>query len=127
MERFLEVLIKNLIDFYLLAVCSKVLGRRMSMIYCDLIALIGVMFTMLGPYVLVIIGRLIVGFTVGINCTAVTMYINEVSPASLTGLMGAQWQAFVNVGIEMTNFIGFGRPSIEKAKAEGMGNNFWRI
>jgi len=44
---------------------------------------------MLGPYVLVIIGRLIVGFTVGINCTAVTMYINEMSPNSLSGLMGA--------------------------------------
>ena len=74
---------------FLKAPCSKVLGRRMSMIYCDLIALIGVMFTMLGPYVLVIIGRFIVGFTVGINCTAVTMYINELSPASLSGLMGA--------------------------------------
>eukprot|EP00828_Plagiopyla_frontata_P018041 TRINITY_DN2321_c0_g1_i5.p1 TRINITY_DN2321_c0_g1~~TRINITY_DN2321_c0_g1_i5.p1 ORF type:complete len:388 (-),score=25.15 TRINITY_DN2321_c0_g1_i5:181-1344(-) len=99
----------------------------MSMIYCDLIALIGVMFTMLGPYVLVIIGRLVVGFTIGINCTAVTMYINEVSPASLSGLMGAQWQTYVNVGIEMTNFVGFGRPSIEEAKEQGMGNNFWRI
>ena len=59
------------------------------MIYCDLMALIGVMFTMLGPYVLVIIGRLVVGVTVGINCTAVTMYINEMSPSSLSGLMGA--------------------------------------
>ena len=59
------------------------------MIYCDFLALIGVMLTMLGPYTLVIIGRLVVGFTVGINCTAVTMYINELSPASLSGLMGA--------------------------------------
>ena len=50
------------------------------MIYCDLMALIGVMFSMLGPYVLVIIGRLVIGFTVGINCTAVTMYINEMAP-----------------------------------------------
>lgn len=27
----------------------------------------------------------------------------------------------------MTNFIGFGRPSIAESKAEGMSNNFWRI
>ena len=61
----------------------------MSMVYCDLMALIGIMFTLLGPYTLVIIGRVVIGFTVGINCTAVTMYINEMSPSSLSGLMGS--------------------------------------
>ena len=91
LEHFLEVIILSFLYFLHIfpALCSRVLGRRMSMIYCDLMTLIAIMFTLLGPYVLVIIGRLIIGFTVGINCTAVTMYINEMAPAALSGIMGA--------------------------------------
>ena len=64
-------------------------GRRMTMIYCDLIAMIGTMLTCLQEVVLIIIGRCVVGFTVGINCVVVPIYINEMTPRELNGKMGA--------------------------------------
>ena len=46
------------------------------------------------------------GFTVGINCVVVPIYINEMTPRELNGKMGAYFQVFINIGIELTNLIG---------------------
>lgn len=55
---------------------------------------------------MIIIGRLITGFVGGIHCAVVPGFISELSPAQYRGLFGTLFQAFVNVGILVSSFIG---------------------
>ena len=55
-------------------------GRRGSMIIEDIIAIFGISLTLIGPIALLIAGRLVVGIAVGIMCTTVPLYVNEITP-----------------------------------------------
>lgn len=66
-------------------------GRRMTMIYCDLIAMIGTILTAMDEFSLVIVGRFIVGVMVGINCVVVPIFIHEMTPREINGNMGAMF------------------------------------
>ena len=55
-------------------------GRRGSMIIEDIIAIFGISLTLIGPIALLIVGRLVVGIAVGIMCTTVPLYVNEITP-----------------------------------------------
>ena len=56
-------------------------GRRKSMIISDAVAIIGISLTLCGPIECLIIGRFIVGIAIGIMCTSVPLYVNEITPS----------------------------------------------
>ena len=62
--------------------------------------------TLFGSLPSVIIGRLIVGITSGINMTIVPIYINEMSPKEIAGLMGSYIQTILNIGILLSYSFG---------------------
>ena len=51
----------------------------------DAIALCGITFTLVGSITFLICGRFIVGIIVGITCTSVPLYINEITPSEIRG------------------------------------------
>jgi len=53
------------------------------------------------------IGRLILGFVVGINSGLVAQYTFSVTPTALSGSVGALRQVFLNVGIATGYALGF--------------------
>ena len=68
------------------------LGRRVTMMFVDLLSIIGVILCLsailkLSTFLL-IVGRFICGFTSGVNTAIVALYINEMSPDAITGKMG---------------------------------------
>ena len=67
---------------------------------------LGILITLIGSLPSVIIGRIIVGITSGINMTIIPIYINEMSPKEIAGLMGSYIQTILNIGILLAYAFG---------------------
>ena len=101
-------------------------GRRKSFIISDVIAFGGLICSIFAELPIMLVGRFISGFCVGLNSVLVPLYINEVSPISVKGIMGSMNQIFICLGILIAYamgyelpypFIGYNIPA----------NNIWRI
>lgn len=78
------------------------------MIYMDLLAIIGMIIQIISlSFWPIFIGRLILGFVVGINSGLVAQYTFSVTPTTLSGSVGALRQVFLNVGVAMAYAFGF--------------------
>lgn len=81
---------------------------RYLMIYMDILAIVGMLIQILGlNFWPIFIGRLILGFVVGINSGLVAQYTFSVTPNTLSGSVGALRQVFLNVGVAMGYALGF--------------------
>jgi MFS family permease len=93
------------------------------MIYMDILAIVGIIIQdiklSLWPLFL---GRMILGFVVGINSGLVAQYTFSVTPTTLSGSVGALRQVFLNVGVSMGYALGF---LINPSKTDDQLN--WRI
>ena len=81
------------------------------MIFCDLFALIGVILTLIASYTPIIIGRIMIGITLGIGSTVVPLYTDEMSPDSIKGMTGSLSVTQVSAGILVGYGMGFLVPS----------------
>jgi MFS family permease len=78
------------------------------MIYMDVLAILGIFIQNIGLSLWpVLIGRLILGFVVGINSGLVAQYTFSVTPTTLSGSVGALRQVFLNVGVALGYTFGF--------------------
>ena len=81
---------------------------RYLMIYMDILAIVGMLIQILGlNFWPIFIGRLILGFVVGINSGLVAQYTFSVTPNTLSCSVGALRQVFLNVGVAMGYALGF--------------------
>lgn len=81
---------------------------RYLMIYMDVLAIVGMIIQIVAlSFWPVFIGRLILGFVVGINSGLVAQYTFSVTPTTLSGSVGALRQVFLNVGVAMAYSFGF--------------------
>lgn len=93
------------------------------MIYMDILAIVGMVIQIFGlSFWPIFIGRLILGFVVGINSGLVAQYTFSVTPNTLSGSVGALRQVFLNVGVAMGYALGF---LIDAENIEDRTN--WRI
>lgn len=93
------------------------------MIYMDILAIIGILIQDIGLNLWsLLIGRMVLGFVVGINSGLVAQYTFSVTPTTLSGSVGALRQVFLNVGVAMGYALGF---LIDPAKVDDQIN--WRI
>jgi MFS family permease len=72
--------------------CAGVLskhGRRFGLMLIDMISIIGVLVCLMGlsvtSEVLLLLGRFICGFAVGLHSTVIPLYVKEMTPVSMTG------------------------------------------
>ncbi len=88
------------------------LGRRMAMILIDIISIIGCLMYLWAVYYKSLscleIARLVCGICSGLNTTIVPLYIQEISPLSISGATGSYNELFITIGIWVTSLIGLG-------------------
>eukprot|EP00834_Sanchytrium_tribonematis_P003819 NODE_162_length_14959_cov_1.379610.p2 type:complete len:445 gc:universal NODE_162_length_14959_cov_1.379610:10989-9655(-) len=83
-------------------------GRRSQMLVSSLIILIGcVLMISTNIYWIFVIGRFLVGLGSGIAIFNAPIYISEISPLELQGILGTLTQLAVNLGIFATAFLGY--------------------
>lgn len=93
------------------------------MIYMDVLAIVGMLVQDIElSFWPLFLGRLILGFVVGINSGLVAQYTFSVTPTTLSGSVGALRQVFLNVGVSLGYALGF----LIDAENVGDGVN-WRI
>lgn len=81
---------------------------RYLMIYMDLLGIIGMSIQCISLSLWsLLIGRMILGFVVGVNSGLIAQYTFSVTPTSLSGTVGALRQVFLNVGVAAGYIIGF--------------------
>lgn len=109
-------------------------GRRSSLMIADVIGIIGACICIIyerdGVGVPQFIGRLIGGVAVGINSQIVPIYINEITPIEISGIMGSMFQTMVNLGILISNLTGLTIQDKVGAGKEADYNtdaNWWRF
>ncbi|TMS32844.1 hypothetical protein L596_000643 [Steinernema carpocapsae] len=86
------------------------MGRKGAMFANNFIALAAAIFMtsakFVNAYPLLIIGRLIIGFNSGLNSGLVPMYLTEVSPINLRGMLGSVHQLLVTISILVSQIFG---------------------
>ena len=102
-------------------------GRRTTFIIADIIGIIGCVIWIFQGNAPLLLGRLVSGVAVGINSAIVPLYINEISPKSISGSMGSMTQLMVNVGILISFLIGLNLASIVTIKANPGDQWWWRF
>ncbi|POR32522.1 Sugar transporter [Tolypocladium paradoxum] len=88
-----------------LPVCSR-LGRQKCLLFCAITYVIGAVFQLVpsGRTITVFnIGRLLNGIGVGAGSLVTPLYISEISPPAIRGMLLASWQ----VSIQISALIGF--------------------
>lgn len=81
---------------------------RYLMIYMDILGILGIIIQSISLSLWpLMLGRLILGFVVGINSGLVAQYTFSVTPTALSGSVGALRQVFLNVGVAGGYALGF--------------------
>ncbi|CAK91340.1 unnamed protein product (macronuclear) [Paramecium tetraurelia] len=81
-------------------------GLRTSFLFADLIGVAGFLFQLPLNLATLLIGRLVIGYAVGMNSSLVPQYIKEFSPESLSGPFGAMFQMTINIGCLVALIMG---------------------
>ncbi|CAI2347299.1 unnamed protein product [Caenorhabditis sp. 36 PRJEB53466] len=85
-------------------------GRRGALFYNNLFALAAAALMGLaksvGAYPMIIIGRLIIGFNCGLSSGLVPMFLTEISPVNLRGMLGSLHQLLVTIAILVSQIFG---------------------
>ncbi len=55
--------------------------------------------------IVLLVGRFICGIATGISCSAVPMYVNDVSPTHVRGAFGVFHQLFITIGILVSSVL----------------------
>ncbi|KAG5405451.1 hypothetical protein IGI04_011570 [Brassica rapa subsp. trilocularis] len=106
-------------SFLASAVCSK-LGRKPTMQFASVFFLIGVgLAAGADNIVMLIIGRILLGFGVGFGNQAVPLFLSEIAPAQLRGGLNIVFQLMVTIGILIANLVNYFTATVHP--------NGWRI
>ena len=87
------------------------LGRKKGILFNALFSLVGAVLVFVAPYahspVCLMVSRLLFGIQGGMCCSLVPIYLSEIAPASLRGIIGAVPQLFITLGILVAQVLGF--------------------
>ena len=87
---------------------SLIYGRRDSLFITGAVYSLGILLIVFsGSIWLVVIGRLLMGFAVGLSCMVAPMYLGEVSPYEVRGAIVFIFQLAITVGILLAYFINY--------------------
>ena len=104
----LGMLIMNKLGSAMLKILVKNFKGRYLMIYMELLAILGMAIQDISlSFWPIFLGRLVLGYVVGINSGLVAQYTFSVTPTTLSGSVGALRQVFLNVGVALGYTLGF--------------------
>ncbi|CAI2367973.1 unnamed protein product [Moneuplotes crassus] len=90
--------------------CLVSYGRRKAIIWINVVLCFGTALSMIFNFFTILIGRIIVGFCVGVLTVVCPMFLSETSLVKLAGPIGGLNQVMVTVGIMVGYFFGFLAP-----------------
>ncbi|XP_006644256.1 sugar transport protein MST7 [Oryza brachyantha] len=100
---------------------TRKFGRKMTMLAGGFIFLVGAILNGAAMNVaMLIVGRILLGIGVGCSIQAVPLYLSEMAPAKLRGMLNICFQLMITVGILFANLINYFTDKI----AGGWG---WRV
>ncbi|XP_041482841.1 solute carrier family 2, facilitated glucose transporter member 5-like [Lytechinus variegatus] len=86
-------------------------GRNRGLLYNNIISIIGSLLMgccqIAGSPEMIIIGRFVIGFSVGMSLTIVPMYLAEISPVNLRGAITTVHQLLITIGLLLAQALGF--------------------
>ncbi|XP_078175387.1 sugar transport protein MST6-like [Carex rostrata] len=110
-----------LIASFFAGTVTRVFGRKWSMFGGGIVFLIGAVLNGIATNVsMLIIGRILLGIGVGFANQSVPVYLSEMAPARLRGMLNILFQLMITIGILIANFINYGTSKI-------VGGWGWRI
>ncbi|EAR96281.2 MFS transporter (macronuclear) [Tetrahymena thermophila SB210] len=81
-------------------------SRKNSMIFADAIGTIFGLLVLTRDINMLVLARLCAGFVIGLNSSLVLKYVNEITPISLTGVMGIVFSISLTLGIVIASLNG---------------------
>ncbi|KAJ3670279.1 hypothetical protein LUZ60_010603 [Juncus effusus] len=110
-----------LVASFCAATVTRVFGRKWSMFGGGLTFLVGAALNGAAQNVLMLIlGRILLGIGVGFANQSVPVYLSEMAPAPLRGMLNIGFQLMITIGILAANLINYGTDKIKSG-------NGWRI
>ncbi|XP_020095411.1 sugar carrier protein C-like [Ananas comosus] len=110
-----------LIASFFASVVTRVFGRKWSMFGGGITFLIGAALNGAARNVLMLIlGRILLGIGVGFANQSVPVYLSEMAPARLRGMLNIGFQLMITIGILCANLINYGTAKIK-------GGWGWRV
>lgn len=102
------------------------IGRRQFLLLTDIISILGTALFIFDNVWVDITARFISGLCIGFNSAIVPIYINEISPRSISGLTGSFNQLFINICIIGWNIFGIFFP-LEYSELKNTDGFYWRF
>jgi MFS family permease len=102
---------------------SNRIGRRKILIVGDIVNIIAIIMTLFSLYPVMLVGRLINGFVIGIDTVIDPLYIIEMAPKKIRGKAGALTISMYSGSIFLAFVIGFILPGINEPPNEVL----WRV
>eukprot|EP00899_Mesostigma_viride_P006409 jgi/Mesvir1/1576/Mv14546-RA.3 len=119
------VIIGAILGSFLAGVLTKKFGTRGAIVANTVPYIVGpAIIAVASSFNAVIIGRFITGIAVGITSALVPVYISEIAPTSMRGMLGSYNQLFVCVGILISYLLGI---PFEYNLAPAQANFWWRF
>ncbi|XP_074576330.1 sugar transport protein MST3-like [Curcuma longa] len=110
-----------LIASFCASAVTRMLGRKWSMFCGGIIFLVGAALNGVAKNVLMLIlGRILLGVGVGFANQSVPVYLSEMAPARLRGMLNIGFQLMITLGILCANLINYGTAKIK-------GGWGWRV
>ncbi|KAJ0975928.1 hypothetical protein J5N97_017893 [Dioscorea zingiberensis] len=113
--------IAALVASFFASTVTRVLGRKWSMFFGGVTFLIGSAINGAAVNIfMLILGRIFLGIGVGFSNQSVPVYLSEMAPARLRGMLNISFQLMITVGIFAANLINYGASKIK-------GGWGWRV
>nr|CAD1832152.1 unnamed protein product [Ananas comosus var. bracteatus] len=110
-----------LVASFFASTVTRLLGRKPSMFCGGLVFLAGSVINGAAKDVaMLIIGRIFLGIGIGFASQSVPLYLSEMAPARLRGMLNIGFQQMITIGILIANIINYGTAKIE-------GGWGWRV
>ncbi|KAK6178857.1 hypothetical protein SNE40_011347 [Patella caerulea] len=88
-------------------------GSKKALLFNNTFALLASAFSgsakFLGLVEMLIVGRLFVGINSGFNCVVMPMYVTEISPVAIRGILGTGHQIGIGISIILSNCLGLSK------------------
>ncbi|KAI3978532.1 hypothetical protein MKX01_015707, partial [Papaver californicum] len=112
--------LSGLVSSLLASRVTKVFGRKFAILFGGCTFLVGSIVNCTAPnVVMLILGRILLGFGVGFTNQAAPVYIAEMAPPKYRGTFNTGFQLFIAIGVLCANIINF--------ISFGLGNWGWRL
>ncbi|RZC87738.1 hypothetical protein C5167_028192 [Papaver somniferum] len=112
--------LSGLVSSLLASRVTKVFGRKFAILFGGCTFLVGSIVNCTAPnVVLLILGRILLGFGVGFTNQAAPVYIAEMAPPKYRGAFNTGFQLFIAIGVLCANIINF--------VTSGLGKWGWRL